>query len=99
MQSIKSETYNKQFFICLACNEYLCPICNSKYNKEHKIIDYNYKNFICNIHIELYKSYYGNIMPNKDIIEEEIKDFRKKIDKINEIKSIEKNKSIHRDVL
>ena len=42
----KSETYNKQFFKCLTCNKYLCPICNSKHNKEHRIIDYDKKNFI-----------------------------------------------------
>ena len=103
----KSQTYNKQFFKCLTCKVNLCPLCNTKHNKDHNIIDYDKQNFICNIHKEFYNSYcenceinlcmlceenhynhrkiyYGNIVPNKNIIEGELKEFRKKIDKMNE---------------
>jgi hypothetical protein len=53
----KSKTYNNKFYICGECNINLCPICKSKHNKEHKIIDYDNKNYICNKHNELYISY------------------------------------------
>ena len=103
----KSQTYNKQFFKCLTCNINLCPLCNTKHNKDHQVIDYDKKNLICNIHKESYnsycekckinlcmfceenhnnhrKNYYGGIIPNKNAIEEGLKEFRTKIDKMNE---------------
>ena len=53
----KYNSYNKQFYKCLTCKYNLCPLCNSKHNKLHEIIDYNKKNYICNIHNDLYISY------------------------------------------
>ena len=86
----------------------MCPLCNTQHNKNHKVIDYDKKNFICNIHREKYNSYckrcemnlcffcennhknhgkiyFGEIVPNKNNIEDELKEFRKKIVKMNEI--------------
>ena len=37
----KSKTFNNKFYICGICNINLCPICKSKHNKEHKLIDYD----------------------------------------------------------
>ena len=53
----KNKTYNKQFFICLTCKKNLCPLCNSNHDKNHKIIDYNKKNYICNIHNDTFVTY------------------------------------------
>ena len=102
-------SYNKQFYICLDCNRKICPLCNSKHNKNHKIIDYDKKNFICNIHNDLFISYckkcninlcelcdknhnishkiiyYKDIIPDENIIKEEINKFEKKIDKFKNI--------------
>ena len=53
----KDITYNKQFFKCLTCNKNICPICKSNHNNKHKIIDYDNKNYICEIHNDLYYSF------------------------------------------
>ena len=56
----KQETFEKKFFVCLACSKNLCPICKSKHNKSynsHNIIGYEQKYFICNKHNEIYDSY------------------------------------------
>ena len=36
---IKSETHNNEFYICLKCNNNLCPLCKSIYDKNHDIIN------------------------------------------------------------
>ena len=50
----KFNSYQKQFFKCLACNKNLCPLCKENHTEEHKknkyIIDYDNRNYICNIH-------------------------------------------------
>jgi hypothetical protein len=53
----KAETYENKFYICGTCNKNICPICKERHNKEHKIIDYNNKNYQCKIHSEQYISY------------------------------------------
>ena len=53
----KFEAYNKQFFKCLTCRQNLCPLCNTTHNKSHQTIDYDKKNYICNIHNDLFISY------------------------------------------
>ena len=53
----KGNTFNNQFFICLNCKLNLCPLCNSSHDKSHNIINYDDKNYICNIHNELFNSY------------------------------------------
>ena len=47
---------NKEFFNCLICDINLCPICKSKHNKKHNIINNDEKNYICKIHSEKYNS-------------------------------------------
>ena len=63
-QNTKDKAYNKQFFKCLMCKKNLCPLCNLNHNKKHKIIDYDKKDYICNIHGELYISYCQNCKEN-----------------------------------
>ena len=53
----KDEIYNNQLYKCCNCNLNLCPICKSNHNKEHKIIDYEVKHYLCNIHGERYILY------------------------------------------
>ena len=50
-------TYNNIFYKCLNCKIEICPICYSNHNKEHKIINYNEKNNICDIHYDNYENY------------------------------------------
>ena len=106
----KSSSYKNKFFICLTCKINICPLCKSIHNKNHDIIDYEQKYFICNLHNENYISYcedckfdicleceknhkghilisYGEIVPNKVEIEEELNIFKNKINDFkNDIK-------------
>ena len=61
----KSNTYNKEMYKCNECNMNLCPLCKSSHDKKHKIINYDQKYFICNIHNKEYNSYCETC--NKDI--------------------------------
>ena len=53
----KLEIYDNKMHYCCKCNINLYPLCKSNHNKEHKIIDYELKNYICKIHGERYTSY------------------------------------------
>ena len=53
----KLEIYNNKIYICCNCNINLCPLCKSNHNNKHILIDYQLKNYICNIHGERYMSY------------------------------------------
>ena len=55
----KSKTYNNKFYKCLTCKQNLCPECKLKHDKSHEnnIIDYDNKNYICDIHNDFYNSY------------------------------------------
>ena len=51
------KSYNNKFYKCLNCKINICPICYSNHNKDHKIIDYNEINNICDKHYEYYDNY------------------------------------------
>ena len=53
----KSISYNNIFYKCLTCNNNICPLCKSNHDKEHKIINYDDKYYICEKHTENYISY------------------------------------------
>ena len=53
----KGNSYNNIFYKCITCKKNICPLCKSNHDKLHKIIDYDNKNYICNIHNENYNSY------------------------------------------
>ena len=53
----KSNSHDNMFYLCLTCDQQLCPLCNMKHNKEHKTIEYDNKNYICKKHNDLYFSY------------------------------------------
>ena len=52
----KCNTYNNEMHLCNKCKVTLCPLCKSKHNKEHKIINYNLKHHTRQDHNELYIS-------------------------------------------
>ena len=53
----KSNSYNKIFYRCCECEKNICPLCNVKHDKSHKIINYDDKLYICNKHYGSYNSY------------------------------------------
>jgi len=54
----KSKAYNNEFYICNTCKIYLCPLCkDEKHDKNHKIIKYEEKYYICGKHNNKYNSY------------------------------------------
>jgi len=53
----KCSCCNNYLFKCITCNKNLCSICKLIHNKEHKIINYNKKDYICNIHNDAIISY------------------------------------------
>ena len=53
----KANSFNKQFYKCITCSKNICVLCKSKHDNNHKIIDYDKKNYICNIHGEILISY------------------------------------------
>ena len=108
----KSKTYNNSFFICVSCNQNICPLCKSSHEKDHIIFDCEEKFFKCNLHTESYIFYceqckkniclicekdhinhkrisLGEMMPDKNKIEEEKNNLRNKLDEFeNEIQNI-----------
>ena len=53
----KSNSYHNIFYKCCSCNQNICSLCKKNHEKSHKIINYDDKNYICNIHSENYNSY------------------------------------------
>ena len=44
----KGNTYNNEIYKCITCNNNICPLCKTKHDKDHIIINYDNKNNICN---------------------------------------------------
>jgi len=53
----KGNTHNNKFYICNTCNKNICPLCKSKHDKNHIIIKYDDKNYICNKHNDPFIKY------------------------------------------
>jgi len=53
----KNETYENKFYRCCNCKINICPLCKLNHNKEHLLIDYDSKNYLCNSHGERYMFY------------------------------------------
>ena len=53
----KSNTYRNIFYKCRACKINLCPFCKSIHNQTHNIINYDKRNYECDIHNDNYISY------------------------------------------
>ena len=48
----KENTFEQKFYICHNCKINLCPLCETKHNRAHKIFDYESKKCMCKIHGE-----------------------------------------------
>ena len=53
----KGNTYNNEFYICITCDKNICPLCVSKHDKEHKIINYDDRNYRYKKHNESFIKY------------------------------------------
>ena len=53
----KGKTHNNEFYICNNCNKNICPLCKSIHNKNHNIINYEDKNYICKEHNDIFSKY------------------------------------------
>ena len=60
----KNEQYNKEFNYCNTCESKLCPLCKSKHDKSHIIIDYNKRIYLCHEHNEKFISYCNDCNKN-----------------------------------
>ena len=60
----KSNVFENKFYICISCKKNICPLCKSKHNKNHDIIDYEQKDYTCIIHNEKFSSYCKNCKLN-----------------------------------
>ena len=60
----KGSSYNNKFYICGKCNKNICLLCLEKHNKEHILIDYEKKNYLCHEHNELFVSYCNKCYKN-----------------------------------
>ena len=56
----KSNTFNNEFYRCLKCKLNVCPLCKSNHEKKHNIINYEDKDFKCDIHFDNYVNYCKN---------------------------------------
>ena len=52
-----SNTYNNEMYLCNKCNLNLCPLCKLNHDNNHILINYNLKNYVCEIHSEIYSMY------------------------------------------
>ena len=60
----KGNVHNNVFYRCNNCKLNLCPICYSKHNKNHNTINYDNKNYICEIHNKIFIAYCENCQNN-----------------------------------
>ena len=63
----KAKSYKNIFYRCNECKKNICISCRDKHkkqNEEHNIINYDEKNYICNIHNLAYTSYCKNCNKN-----------------------------------
>ena len=53
----KGQIYQYQFYICTACKANLCPTCKVSHEHKNNIIDYEQKNYLCQIHYDNFNSF------------------------------------------
>ena len=59
----KGNTHDNEFYKCMTCNKYICPLCKERH-KYHKVINYDLLTYICNKHYEGYTRYCSNCNEN-----------------------------------
>ena len=60
----KRDAYKNEFFRCIKCKMNLCPICKSKHDTSHNVINYDEKNYICPYHHCFYIKYCSQCIKN-----------------------------------
>jgi len=60
----KNKTYKNEMNYCLECKKIICPLCKSKHNSNHLIINYEDKNIICNEHNDKFTKYCNECKEN-----------------------------------
>ena len=60
----KSNIYDNTFYRCNFCKINLCPICFSKHDKSHNVVNYDDKDYICEEHNKNYIEYCENCKKN-----------------------------------
>ena len=53
----KGNTYNNEIYRCINCKINLCPLCRLNHDNTHNIINYDKKDFICEIHKDRFIKY------------------------------------------
>ena len=53
----KKDINENEFYICNTCNKNMCSLCKSIHDKNHIIINYDDKNYICKKHKEIFVKY------------------------------------------
>ena len=53
----KGNTNNNEFYVCNNCNKNICPLCKSIHDKNHIIINYDDKNYICKKHNDIFNKF------------------------------------------
>ena len=53
----KGDAHNNEFYICNNCNKNICPLCKSNHDKNHIIINYDDKNYLCKKHNDVFNKY------------------------------------------
>ena len=53
----KAKTFNNTFFKCNKCKIKLCPLCRNKHDQNHNVINYDDKDYLCDLHNEKFSSY------------------------------------------
>ena len=61
----KGNTHNNKFYLCNTCDKRICPLCKINHDKDHLVIDYDNRNYICRKHNEPFSKYCQKC--NKDI--------------------------------
>ena len=102
----KGNINNNIFYRCISCKMNLCPTCFSNHNKNHNIINYDDKNYICEEHNKTYVSFcedckentclyceqkhkehkiisYGKLIPDKNKLNDLLKQLEEKKDNLN----------------
>ena len=64
----KTKSYNNEFYICNICNKKICPLCKSIHDKNHVIINYDDRNYVCKKHNESFNKYCESCEENICII-------------------------------